>query len=73
MSYITSPDNWVVNKNESNTPEGGVENRAIIENSQIISSNFTIETGRNAVSAGPITVNSGVTVTVPSGSVWTIV
>ena len=33
----------------------------------------TINTGRNALSAGPITVASGVTVTIPSGSVWTVV
>ncbi len=34
---------------------------------------YTITTGRNAMSAGPITVNPGVTLTVPSGSTYTIV
>ena len=43
------------------------------ENSATISANYTITSGNNAVSAGPITVDSGVSVTVPSGSVWTIV
>lgn len=47
--------------------EGYTENDAQID----ISS--TINTGRNAISAGPITVASGVTVTVPTGSVWTVV
>ena len=47
--------------------EGYTENDATID----ISS--TINTGRNALSAGPITVASGVTVTIPSGSVWTVV
>jgi len=47
--------------------EGYTENDAQID----ISS--TINTGRNAISAGPITVSSGVTVTVPTGSVWTVV
>ena len=47
--------------------EGYTENDATID----ISS--TINTGRNAISAGPITLNSGVTVTIPSGSVWTVV
>jgi hypothetical protein len=47
--------------------EGYTENDATID----ISS--TINTGRNAVSAGPITVSSGITVTIPSGSVWTVV
>lgn len=43
------------------------------ENNTTISSNYTIATGNNAMSAGPITVASGVTVTVPTGSVWTVV
>lgn len=43
------------------------------ENDNTISVGSTINTGRNAISAGPITVNSGVTVTVPTGSVWTVV
>jgi hypothetical protein len=43
------------------------------ENAATISSNYTIASGNNAVSAGPITIASGVTVTVPSGSVWAIV
>jgi hypothetical protein len=43
------------------------------ENAATISANYTIGSGNNAMSAGPITVDSGVTVTVPSGSVWTIV
>ena len=43
------------------------------ENSNTISANYTIASGNNALSAGPITVNSGVTVTVPTGSVWTVV
>jgi hypothetical protein len=47
--------------------EGYIENDAQID----ISS--TINTGRNAISAGPITISSGATVTVPSGSVWTVV
>lgn len=43
------------------------------ENAATISANYTIGTNNNAVSAGPITVASGVTVTVPSGSTWTVV
>ena len=43
------------------------------ENDATISANQTITTGRNAMSAGPITINSSVTVTVPTGSTWTVV
>jgi hypothetical protein len=45
----------------------------IYENSQTVTSNYTITTGKNGFSVGPITIDSGVTVTVPSGSVWTII
>lgn len=43
------------------------------ENAQVISADYSITSGNNAVSAGTITINSGVTVTVPTGSTWTIV
>jgi hypothetical protein len=41
-------------------------------NPTTVSANYTIPTNYNAMTAGPITVNSGITVTVGSGSVWTI-
>jgi hypothetical protein len=47
---------------------GGV----IFENSLTISSNYTLTTSKNGLSVGPITINSGVTVTVPSGQRWVI-
>lgn len=43
------------------------------ENDQQVTGSYTITTNKNALSAGPVTINSGVTVTIPSGSVWTIV
>jgi hypothetical protein len=48
-------------------------NSGIIESSATISANYTIAVGNNAMSTGPIAINSGVTVTVPSGSTWTII
>lgn len=48
-------------------------NGCIQLNNQTISNNYTFSAGQNGVSAGPITINSGVTVTVPSGSTWVIV
>jgi len=42
------------------------------EHTHTISSNLTITTDYNALSAGPITVASGYSVTVPSGSTWVI-
>jgi hypothetical protein len=50
-----------------------VASNGIVVNSQTISADYTIASGTNGGSFGPITVASGVTVTVSSGSVWTIV
>lgn len=56
------------------TPAGSnITAQGLYENAATISANYTIGSGNNAISAGPITVASGVTVTVPSGSVWTVV
>jgi hypothetical protein len=51
---------------------GGGSDDIFIENGQTVTTNYTITTSKNAMTAGPITVNNGITVTVPSGSVWTI-
>lgn len=52
---------------------GGATNDIFYENSINVTASYTITTGKNAISAGPITIDSGVTITVPSGSTWTIV
>lgn len=44
-----------------------------IENAALVTVSSTINAGNNAVSGGPVVIDSGVTVTVPSGSRWTIV
>jgi hypothetical protein len=52
---------------------GGGSDRVFQENDQTVTTDYTISTNRNAVSAGPVTINSGITVTIPSGSNWAIV
>jgi hypothetical protein len=52
---------------------GGGSDDVFYENGQTVTANYTLTTGKNAISAGPITINSGVTVTVPSGQNWVIV
>jgi len=47
--------------------------RAIMYNGQFVGTNVTVPNTYNAGSFGPITVNSGITVTINSGAVWTIV
>ena len=52
---------------------GGGSDAIFWENGQAVTTDYTITNGKNAMSAGPITINSGVTVTVGSGENWTIV
>jgi hypothetical protein len=44
----------------------------IVVNSKTVSANYTIASGDNAMSSGPVTLSSGVTVTVSSGSRWVV-
>lgn len=52
---------------------GGGTNAVFWENDISVTTDYTITSGRNAVTAGPITVEDGVVITIPDGSVWTIV
>ena len=51
---------------------GASADGAIYENAQTISNNYTMTTNFNGESVGPITIASGVTVTIPSGSRYVI-
>ena len=52
---------------------GGGSNQVFVLNDQTVTVDYTIPTGKNASSAGPITINTGITVTVPTDSTWVIV
>ena len=55
-------------------PVGGAStNTVFFENDTAVAVNYQITSGKNAMSAGPIAINAGIAVTVPSGSAWTIV
>jgi acetyltransferase-like isoleucine patch superfamily enzyme len=53
--------------------KGGGTDDVFYENGQTITTNYTITVGKNAVTAGPVTINSGVAVVIPSGSSWVVV
>ena len=63
----------VINGTSGVTSPNYQSTACIFENAQTISSNYTISTSYNAMSAGTITINTGVTVTVPTSSRWVIV
>lgn len=50
-----------------------VASNGLLIHSNTVSTSFTVPASSNIISAGPITVASGATVTLPSGGVWTIV
>ena len=52
---------------------GSASNKVFFENDKVVSVNYQITSTKNAMTAGPISINSGIGVTVPSGCSWTIV
>ena len=52
---------------------GGGADEVFFENGQTVTVNYTLSTDKNAVTAGPVTINSGITVTIPSGASWVVV
>lgn len=73
--FCTYPAEKAVVQDSDDTgiaPQLGASN-GIVLNSDTVETSFTFPTNYNGISASPITVNSGVTVTVPSGQRWVIV
>lgn len=50
-----------------------VSSNGITVNANTVAANYTIAATNNGMSAGPVTVNNGITVTVSSGSTWVVV
>lgn len=69
--FCTYPADMSVYFNATN--KVAITGGAIWENSNAIASSYTITSNTNGLSAGTVTINSGVTVTIPSGSRWVIV
>jgi len=62
-----SSASWAVLDTDANSTSKG-----LYEHAHTIAANYSITSGNNAIAAGPITINSGVSVTVPTGSTWVI-
>ena len=52
---------------------GGGTNEIFYENDQAVTNDYTLISSRNAITAGPITINDGVIVTIEDGASWVIV
>ncbi len=70
-----SSSQWVplVPSTPPKSAEGGGTDEVFFLNDNAVTTDYELASGKNAMSAGPITINSGVTVTVPSGQSWVIV
>jgi hypothetical protein len=73
--FVTYPSSRSVNLDQStntaNAPQFNATNGLFV-NSLTVSSNYTVPVGSSAHSVGPVTINSGITVTVSSGSRWLV-
>ena len=74
VAYGTfSSANAVAKTGDTMTAPLTITGKPFFENGQTVTGDYSISANCNAMSAGPVTVNSGVTVTIPSGSTWVIV
>ena len=51
---------------------GASGDKVFLENGQSVTASYTLTANTNASSVGPLTVNSGVTVTIPANAIWAI-
>lgn len=73
--FCTYPAEKAVVQDNDNTgiaPQIGATN-GIFVNNQVVGNSYTLPTGYNAISASPVSLDTGVTVTVPASGRWVIV
>ena len=66
-TFLRGDNTWTAIATDANTTT-----KSMYEMANTIAANYTITTNNNAISAGPITINSSISVTIPSGSTWVI-
>lgn len=72
-AWDTSTSDFIKIAGGGGGASGGGADQIFFENDQTVTTSYSIPSGKNAGTFGPVSINSGVTVTVPSGSVWTVV
>lgn len=74
IAYGTfSSANAVAKTGDTMTAPLTITGKPFFENGQTVTGDYSISANCNAMSAGPVTINSGVTVTIPSGSNWVVI
>jgi len=72
--FVTYPSERSVHQDQTLTayvPQVAASNGLVLNN-RTVSTSYTIPTGYNAMSVGAVTINSGVTITVPSTQRWVV-
>ena len=64
---------WTVSSVGTSVPTGGGTDAIFYNNGQTVTTDYTIPSNNNSGTFGPLTINSGITVTVSTGSTWTVV
>jgi len=62
-----------VNSSSGKGATGGGGDQVFAETNQVVTTDYTLTAGFNALSAGPLSINAGATVTIPTGATWSIV
>jgi len=73
VAWDSSTSDFVTVAGGGNGATGAGGDQIFIQNGQNVTTSYSIPSGKNAGTFGPVTINNSVTVTVPTGSVWTIV
>ena len=73
--FLTYPSSRSVNLDQSTSTAYAAQfasSNGLVLNNMTVATSYTIPTGYSASSTGPVSVSSGVTVTIPSGSRWVV-
>jgi hypothetical protein len=73
LLLVSDGTNVWISTSATNVPTGGGTNKAFYLNDVTITTDYTVPTNQNAGTFGPVTIDPGITVTVNSGSYWSIV
>lgn len=52
---------------------GGGSDKVFVQNQAVVTTDYTLTTGYNASSVGPISINDGITVTIPPDQTWAVI
>lgn len=73
LNYTDGVTSAIQTQLNAKGPVGGGTNLVFYESDQAVTDNYTIPSTKNAMSTGPITINSGVTLTVSSGARYVVI